>query len=479
MSMESYSTLEVDRCRILQHLSDNPGDGIDYNNFPEVPPVEQLEANKGADEWHKERVPLGTEDLEAISSPAYGTGSEECGTPGAHVYEKTPHVRILGLRRRVWVIIITALLIIGALVGGLVGGLSDKSSSQNSSTASASANVNILDVSTLSASNWTDSQNFNHRIVYFQDPYGNVVGRRWDAQNQTWATTNISMVMANSATPLDLVPGVSLAAAAAVEVSTDSYAVQLWFLDRFNSIKGVMCNDPVGQPDLWQNYSTGNTPGGGALRGSKLAASWNDCKGGGGGAGATCENGAAWVVAFQGPIFGAVNIVNSTNWSYVLPVFGGDKAVARNTSLALVPQSQGEPGTIGVFSQSYTSGTSGSLQLASYNGSSKLSSITSLMADIPLPAQKQGFAAVKLNDWSKTLYLVLLDDGTIKGGWLDGPTVTSLPSITFDGGPAVNFSAIALTLDGMFYGICQDELQEYQVNRTDPSILNYVGRVYP
>jgi hypothetical protein len=85
----------------------------------------------------------------------------------------------------------------------------------------------------------------------------------------------------------------------------------------------------------------------------------------------------------------------------------------------------------------------------------------------------------KWNTWANTLCLALLDDGTVKGSWWDDKTHTALPSITFDGGPAANFSTFAMTVDATLYGISNDTILEYSVDTADPSIFHYVGQVYP
>lgn len=103
-----------------------------------------------------------------------------------------------------------------------------------------------------------------------------------------------------------------------------------------------------------------------------------------------------------------------------------------------------------------------------------------MISDIPLPAQNQHVAATKWGNWARTLVYVLLGDGSMRGSWWeDEANQNALSSLDFQGGPAANFSAIAMTLDAMFYGINGDEIHEYSVDENDASKLTHVGRIYP
>lgn len=57
--------------------------------------------------------------------------------------------------------------------------------------------------------------------------------------------------------------------------------------------------------------------------------------------------------------------------------------------------------------------------------------------------------------------------------------VDTYDAIEFASGPSTHFSSIAATIDATFYGISNDTILEYQVDSLDPSVLNYVGVVYP
>lgn len=88
------------------------------------------------------------------------------------------------------------------------------------------------------------------------------------------------------------------------------------------------------------------------------------------------------------------------------------------------------------------------------------------------------FAITLMNNFTETMFLSLLPDGTVKAKWWGGH-FTDIPSINFRGGPLVNFTAIAASEDAMFYGISNDEVLQYQPDDTDLFSFVYVGKVYP
>lgn len=93
----------------------------------------------------------------------------------------------------------------------------------------------------------------------------------------------------------------------------------------------------------------------------------------------------------------------------------------------------------------------------------------------------QQFAVTMRNNWTDSVYIVLLSDGTITGRILGqrNETMSSIQLKNSAGQPhAANFSAIATTMDGFLYGIANDTINEYSFDASDPSILNFEGVVY-
>lgn len=100
------------------------------------------------------------------------------------------------------------------------------------------------------------------------------------------------------------------------------------------------------------------------------------------------------------------------------------------------------------------------------------------MSDISLETSMQRFAATQLNHWADTLYMFLASDGSIMGQAI-GENNRSISKIDIQGGPTVNFTTFATTLDAMLYGISNDTILEYSISQLDPPVLTYVGTVYP
>lgn len=102
------------------------------------------------------------------------------------------------------------------------------------------------------------------------------------------------------------------------------------------------------------------------------------------------------------------------------------------------------------------------------------------MGNIPEPTYGLHLAdGALMNDLF--LHLALLPNGTVAGTVSDSEyNPTSLPDIAFLDGPEnVNFSAITMTSDQMFYGIWNDTIYEYAINGTTPEEFTYQGTVYP
>ncbi|KAK6062893.1 hypothetical protein SCUP515_12920 [Seiridium cupressi] len=183
-------------------------------------------------------------------------------------------------------------------------------------------------------------------IIGVVDPYNNIIERRWDSQNNTWATTNISQVMSNSATPINVPLGTALAATAL------GRQVELFLIDSSSLIRSLYCSDMVSSPDLWQNYTLNNTLY--TYPGSRLAATVKGC--------GTADS----IVAFRRQEDGAVITTNySSAWS-ARELAVNDNEVMASTSLALVTQYQGDEGAMGLVSQRYFSGTERDVRVTKY-----------------------------------------------------------------------------------------------------------------
>jgi hypothetical protein len=142
--------------------------------------------------------------LEVVPLETYGTHKEY--VPDLSASNEKPYlarVHNKHCRKIIIIVIIAALIAIAAILGGVLGTQLHHGSSHSSSTPGATnsprpgskstaSRVNVLVNSRLVASNCTDLQGVNHRTVFFQDPWNNMVARQWNATNSTWSTRNIS-----------------------------------------------------------------------------------------------------------------------------------------------------------------------------------------------------------------------------------------------------------------------------------------------
>lgn len=102
-----------------------------------------------------------------------------------------------------------------------------------------------------------------------------------------------------------------------------------------------------------------------------------------------------------------------------------------------------------------------------------------MLSELPIPPSTPDFVATQLNHWTEALFLAFLSNGTVTGSRYDGEKTTLIPKITFSQDPPAKFSSVAMTTDAMLYGITNDQILEYSVDSSDPSKLNYVGKVFP
>ncbi|KAI0833034.1 hypothetical protein F5Y06DRAFT_184891 [Hypoxylon sp. FL0890] len=466
--MQSYSTLEVRRV-----------EGCDPNGTHKeaITNPESLYPQPAA----FENDTTGTYLPQVID---YKTEQPLSDPPAPH---EQPAARICGLPKRTFYFLLAGglLVIIGAIAGGVAGGLansqhytskhsdgsqdnSDGNSSANDTTTD--SNVNVLSISKLASSNRTDANGYMHRTVFFQDTNSAIIGRRWDSQNKTWTTSNITEILRGSTTPLDPLPGASMASASCYYNNVTE--THLWFLVPDNYLSAVWLKNPDAQPDDWEhdpNYGDGPE----TYPGSQIAATWQR--------GSTDSAIGTWIVAYQTPA-GDINALNASNWRSPTKVVEA-RAVADNSSLGLIPQLLG-PDSDGVYSvdrvvlvtESLGSGMVGTMQKSTYIKG--WASDGSLIDSIPPPSPSLQFTVTLMENFTQTMFLTLLPNGTVTALWWGGH-FRSIPSITFHSGPSVNFTAISASEDSMLYGISNDEVLLYQPDEADLSSFVFVERVYP
>lgn len=336
--MQPYSTLEVRRFED-HDVYDNDGaykEAVDHPTslYPEHIPFE----NDASGVYDPQAIHHGNE----LSPSAVSEGAT-----------KTSKICGLSRRRFYLVLAIGVLVIIGAIVGGLAGGLLSR---QHNSTPH--PNVNILNISKLASSNSTDSNGNIHRTVFFQDTNNAIIARRWDSQNRTWETSNLTEMMRESRTPLNPLPGTPLASASRNWNAVDE--VHLWFLAPDSYISSLYLASPDTKSNNDWKYDSLNDSQIRTRSGSQLAAMWQRC---------SAENcTGSWLVAYQTPD-GDINVANASRWDSPTRAVEA-KNVAANSSLGLSPKLHDDSGVdlAMLVSEAVGSGSTSDMQRAIYEG---------------------------------------------------------------------------------------------------------------
>lgn len=356
--MPPYSTLEVQQAEVY----DDSGTTKEAVVHPQTlyPQLASLESYEPGANFPEVASHEGRYDPYDDPSPSQGKqASKRCGLP----------TRMFNI-----VLVVGVLVIIGAIAGGVAGGLLSRhgetahegseypsynpSYDPNSRNGSATqTNINILSISKLSSSNRTDSMGNIHRTVFFQDTHNALMARRWDSQNRTWFTSNITEITSGSIARIVPSPGTPLASASCSYGTVTE--VHLWFLVQDSYVASFWVENPDSSPDGWEYDSFGGASFQ-TSTGSQLAAMWQRCWPG------PCAG--YWIFAYQTPQ-GDINVANASNWHNPTTVVTS-REVADNSSIGIVPQLEKEQqkyiGRVVLATESLNSGTIGTMQKMEY-----------------------------------------------------------------------------------------------------------------
>ncbi|KAI1329854.1 hypothetical protein F5Y16DRAFT_71895 [Xylariaceae sp. FL0255] len=451
--MEEYSGLEV-----------VPNAPHEYQSHSTSYPQSTLNAEQTG---YPEAV---SPEKEIPHNPSPAAITQHLSEGGAAPGEKPNRTCNIPTRKFYFLLIIFVILIIGAIAAGLAAGLTRKHSSSENQTIM--PNVNILTYSRISATNWTDPSGLTHRYVFFQDTLGSMIARKWDSQNRTWATDNLTDILSASGTPITpLQPSTPLASVSIYSNLTN--AVHVFFLSIESTVNAIITQTPLADPASWTLgpiYQSRLL----TAPGSQLASAWNRCPSG------DCAG--SWSVAYQDPTFGTW-IANGSNTATPDNILGAG-ILAQNSSFVMFPRldyNSTSLTALALMAESVTSATTGTAQQLSYLDSAwGISSSVLPNANLTPPTPRLQFAMSTLDNFNTPVYLALLEDGTVTGEYLRfGSSRSEIPTVDFRGGPSVNFSAIAVSEEAIFYGISNDTIIQYSINSTDPSYFDYMATIYP
>ncbi|KAI1358082.1 hypothetical protein F5Y08DRAFT_351229 [Xylaria arbuscula] len=436
------------------------------SSLPEAAPLEYMNHNI---QTVAPGPNLSEKGVTAVSIPKQES-KNKCGLPLRLFYT------ILG---------VVVVLVVGGIAGGVAGGLLSKSRDNhgpngasdegnvpaNEGNSTNATSSHILPTSHLSATNWTDPNGYSHRFVFFQDGIGAIVARRWDAQNQSWSTDNLTEIFETSRAPVNpLSPSTPLASVSISfnEINNTKNQILLWYIAPDNTIGSVEVQDLVGAPAEWSL----NTLDIEVYAGSQLAAAWNRCW-------ESCAG--YWTLAYQRPKDAGIHVLNESDTSHASLAVESDRVVV-GTSLALTPEVQTDGASVArltLMSESLLTSDSGKAQKSTYETEWYHDGTLLSGAIIPAPYPTLQFSITLLDNFKTVVFLALLPNGTVTGSYFRSHFV-SIPAVEFRGGPSdLNFTAIATSEEALFYGISNDGIHQYSVDHTDPSVFEYIDTIFP
>ncbi|KAK1991361.1 hypothetical protein LX36DRAFT_663373 [Colletotrichum falcatum] len=242
-------------------------------------------------------APVSAENSMSPVAPPSRIDTEENAsfvTPKA-VIPQREEKKILGLKRRTFILAaVGTVMLLVVIIGLAVGLTAGKSSGADGAAAGDSRGSVILDNSSLAATNWTDSNNVGRAAVFYQDKFNGLNVMLFDSLSGAWTKHNITASVMNSSSipALDVLPGTPLACA------TNKFQVSLYYLQRDNTISEIYSPSPVG--GNWLPGSLNPTLNPQASNGSRLAAYWQVCP--------SCTD--TLLLAYEGN--GQVQLVNNT-----------------------------------------------------------------------------------------------------------------------------------------------------------------------
>ncbi|KAJ8132079.1 hypothetical protein O1611_g1539 [Lasiodiplodia mahajangana] len=189
-------------------------------------------------------------------------------------------------------------------------------------------NQNILAESRLAAANWTDPNGLTHRFIFFQDPSSAIIARRWDSQNHTWATTNLTTGMSSTRSPISSSSPSTPLTSFGLYYQDVTNELRLYYLTPENTIAVIGLYNLTYEPNDWEMGPLTDVRQA-TIPGSQLASAWSRCSG------YSC--GPGWgLLLYQRPD-GALSVLNTSEPHAPATVLES-RSVARNSSLAMTPQ---------------------------------------------------------------------------------------------------------------------------------------------
>ncbi|KAI1752450.1 hypothetical protein F4782DRAFT_116428 [Xylaria castorea] len=414
-------------------------------------------------------------EVREMSRPPPGAGrfARKCGLP---------------IRVFYGVLALVVLLIIGGIAGGVAGSLTSASKARDeenptimptntraatpTATQTTTLNTHVLATSKLSATNWTNPYDGTvHRFVSFQDPFNAIIVRRWDSDNRTWTTNNLTDLFFSTRYPINvLTPSTSLAIVSCFSPKVNE--LHIYYVAPDNTITEGWIPDLVNEPDAWEHNNLWDATFE-TFPGSQIAVAWQR--------GYSVGSLGWWALAWQRKDDGAILLANASDYNNPQVAIPSEEIV-QGTSLALISELNSHAPTLSrltMMSEVLSSPMMGIVKKFSYETSWFFDGRWLNDRDIPPPTAGLQFALTRLDDVTTLYFLALLPNGTITGEYYANG-FKQVPKVAFPDGPSdVNFTAIAATEENMVYGISGDSVLQYSVDGRDPSVFHFEEVVFP
>ncbi|KAI1173302.1 hypothetical protein F4777DRAFT_456831 [Nemania sp. FL0916] len=370
------------------------------------------------------------------------------------------------------IIVIVVVIVVASTLGAV---LSRRKNHQASQPPSQPPSTLLHSNSSVSASSWIDPvTGFVHRAVYFQDSYNSIIARVWQSNTQNWDTLNFTSAIKDLPKDQLAAPGTPLASGSLSAKNVTKTGV--WYLDIENRIEWLGL---INQPGLKNPGSGYPSTGREVHPNSSLAAFPSLCD-------ANCTEG--WILAYQNTENQVQFKTASINDGFLTPNsdYSDPSGIASGSSMTLLPLGDYQlPSGMTLIAESLTSTEGGEMVSKTLNSSSEVANIFqddgTLLKGLPAPSSRVQFTGTALNDWFNVV-LALYPDGTINGVLVNQTQpVTTYDTFDFGDGPSANFSAVAMTLDRMLYGIYNDTVVEYDVFFFPDGTVhfNYTDVIFP
>jgi hypothetical protein len=266
----------------------------------------------------------------------YGAGGY-VSVPGQGNEPVPEERKIMGMKKRTFVIlavVLGLLIVLGAGLGGGLGATLGKNNASAESPKQPGAGGNgtttppiptgLFATSRLAAVNYTDTSRNNWYAVFYQDQWTALIVSVFNPTTKEWTIQNISGTISQAGGSIKPMAGTPIAAAA--KAAADNFQMNIYYISEEGSIGEFVTTDIAAK--TWSIGTLPTTAKKIPRKGSQLGAAWHQC------ASSMCSK--APLVVFQ-ETDQRLRMSNGTDWSKDQFVFNGMTPL---TPIAFFPHGQ-------------------------------------------------------------------------------------------------------------------------------------------